>query len=479
MTKESKLGLTVKKENFSEWFTQVIQKAELIEYTDISGCLVFRPNSYAIWEKVKVFFDEKIKNDGVKNAYFPLLIPEKLLNKESKHIEGFSPEVAWVTQTGNTNLKERLAIRPTSETIIYDSYRKWIRSWKDLPLKINQWCNVVRWEFNNPIPFLRTREFLWQEGHTVFATKKEAEAEAKTILKFYVSLFEDLYAVPVLKGRKSDKEKFAGADYTLTVEVILSNGKAVQSATFHHLGQNFSKPFDIKFLDQNEKIAYGWQNSWGVSTRSLGVMFAVHGDDKGLVLPPRVAPNKVVIIPILFKKDKNVVLKASKAIANKLQKYNAILDDREDYSPGWKYNEWELKGIPIRIELGPRDLKNKEVIVVRRDSNKKITIKEKNLVKEVDKLLESIQKDMLNKARKELDKRIIKTANMSALKKVITDQNIALAYWDGTMKSEESIKDQAHGAKILCIPFNQPKKLGKCIFSGKHGKYQVYIAKSY
>jgi len=471
-------GIIVKKdENFSEWYTQVIQKADLIDYSKVSGCLVFKPNSYSLWEEAQKYFDKKIKKDGVKNVYFPLLIPEKLLTKESEHIEGFSPEVAWVTQTGNTKLSERLAIRPTSETIMYDSYSKWIRSWKDLPLRYNQWCSVVRWEFKNPVPFLRTREFLWQEGHTVFATQEEAKKESHKILDFYNDLFEKLYAVPMLKGTKSEKEKFAGADYSLSVETILPNGKAIQGATSHGLGQNFSKSFNIKFLDKNEKNQYAWQNSWGFSTRSLGIMLAVHGDEKGIVLPPKIAPNKVVVVPILFTKTKDEVLKVSTELVKSLKKYAPIHDDREDYSAGWKFNEWELKGIPIRIELGPKDIEKKHVVLVRRDTNEKKFVKLTDLDKEISSTLNDIQKNLFDKAKIFLDNSIVETNSMTDLKKLVNERKLGKANWCGNVDCEENIKNKT-GAKSLNSEFNQKGK-GNCFACEAKAGFVTYFGKSY
>jgi prolyl-tRNA synthetase len=478
MKNKSKEGITVKKaNNFSEWYTQVIQKADLIDYSLVSGCLIFKPNSYAIWEIVKNYFDNLIKKDGVRNAYFPLFIPEKLLNKEKKHVKGFAPEVAWVTEAGNNKLNERLAIRPTSETIMYDSYSKWIRSWKDLPLRYNQWCNVVRWEFKNPVPFLRTREFLWQEGHTVFATKKEAEKEALKILDFYADVYENQYAVPILKGIKSEKEKFAGADFSFSVEALLPNGKAIQGATSHNLGQNFSKVFDIKFLDKNEKVKYAWQNSWGFSTRSIGIALAIHGDDKGLVLPPNIAPNKIVVIPIFFKKNKKEVLKFARDIKNKLKKHGVIFDERENYSPGWKFNEWELKGIPIRIEIGPNDVKNKQVVLVRRDNGVKKIIKINKLISEVNLILDSIQKNLYDKAKKSLKSKIIKVKNIKECKEVINNNKICKVNWCGDVKCEENIKNKT-GSKSLNSEFNG-KFSGKCFACASKAKYVTYFGKSY
>jgi len=368
-------GIRAKKEeNFSEWYIQLIEKAELIEYSPVSGCIILRPTSYAIWESITQFLDKKIKEKGVQNVYFPLLIPENLLKKESKHVEGFSPEVAWVTEAGDSKLNERLAIRPTSETIMYDTFKKWIRSYRDLPLLTNQWANVVRWEFKHSIPFLRTREFLWQEGHTVFATQKESEEHALEMLEDYAKTYEELLAVPVIKGTKTDSEKFAGADITYSIETLLPNGKAIQAATSHCLGQNFSKAFDIKFIDKDEKTKYVYQNSWGFTTRSIGIMIMIHSDNKGLVLPPKVAMNKVVIIPILMEKDKERVIGRTKILKKQLEKYNPILDDRDDIKPGNKFNNYEMKGLPIRIELGPRDLEKNQAVIVRRDTGEKRSV---------------------------------------------------------------------------------------------------------
>lgn len=482
MAKKSKqeAGITVNKsDDFSEWYTQVIQKAELIEYTGVSGCMVIRPLAYEMWEKIQQFFDKEIKKLGVRNAYFPLLIPENLLKKEQDHVEGFTPEVAWVTHTGNSKLKERLAIRPTSETIMYDSYKKWIRSYQDLPLLINQWCNVVRWEFKHPMPFIRTREFLWQEGHTAHADKEGADKEVFKILDLYAKVFEELLAVPVLKGTKSDKEKFAGADYTISVEMMFPDGKAIQGATSHALGQNFAKVFGISFVDKDMKKKYVWQNSWGMSTRILGIMYAIHGDDKGLVIPPKMAPNKVVIVPILFKDTKAKVLKKAKELKKKLEKYDVILDERDDYSPGWKFNEWELKGIPVRLELGPRDLKKGSVMLVRRDTGEKEIVKFSGLDKKIKSVLDDIQKNMFEKAKKFLKSNIVDVKSFAEFKKAIKSGKFVKANWCGKVGCEENIKFETGGAKTLNIPFSQPKKLSKCVYCGKEGKHFLYFGKSY
>jgi len=476
--KKSQEGLTVKKSNFSEWYGQVIQKADLADYSKVSGTIVFKPNSYFMWEKIQEFLDREIKKTGVKNVYFPMFIPDSLFQKEKQHVKGFNPEVAWVTQAGNTKLKEKLAIRPTSETIMYDHYKKWIRSPKDLPLKINQWCNIVRWEFKHPVPFLRTREFLWQEGHNVFETEKEVEKDTLRMLEVYDKTLRELLAIPSLKGKKSEKEKFAGGDYTLSLETMFPNGKAIQCCTSHNLGQNFSKAFDISYLDKNKKKQYVWQNSWGFTTRTIGIMIAIHGDDKGLVLPPKVAPIQVAIVPILFEKDKAKILKKAKEIKSKLKGFEVYLDDREDYSPGWKFNEWELKGVPVRIEIGPKDLAKKQVVLVRRDTLKKEAVKITSLNKKVKQVLEDIQKNLLLKAEKFLKSQIKDAKNLNELKKVIKEGKIAKTNWCGEMGCEDNIKFKTGGAKSLNIPFKQKAK-GNCVQCSKKAKAITYFAKSY
>ena len=401
MEKDRK-GITAEKDEFSEWFTQLMLKADLADYTDVSGCIVFKPASYAIWESIKNEVDIRFNKIGIQNTYFPLLIPEKHLVKEKDHVEGFSPEVAWVTQTGDTKLSERLAIRPTSETIMYPSYSKWIRSHRDLPLKYNQWNNVVRWEFKHPVPFLRTREFLWNEGHTAYANKKEAEKEKDQIIGIYKDICENYLALPSLVGKKSEKEKFAGAVYTYSMEFYMPNGKAIQGPDFHYDGENFAKAYNIKYLDENEEEKFVHQNTFAITTRMLGVMFAVHSDEKGLILPPKIATNQIIIVPIIFEDSKEKVLQESETIMKKLSKYNAFVDSRESHKPGFKFNEWELKGIPIRIEIGPKDIEKKQVVLVRRDNNEKEQVKISELDGKVKITLERIQKNLYEKAQKNL-----------------------------------------------------------------------------
>lgn len=481
MAKKDTKGLTVKKEDFSEWYAQVIQKADLADHSAVSGCIIYKPSSYAIWEKIKEIVDQKLKKIGVKNAYFPLLIPESLLKKEASHIKGFSPEVAWVTHAGDSKLDERLAVRPTSETIMYESYSKWIRSHKDLPLKLNQWNNVVRWEFKHPTPFLRGREFLWNEGHTCFATKEEAEAERDIILNIYRDLCENYLALPSLTGKKSPQEKFAGAEYTISMEFLMPNGKAVQGPDFHHDGQIFSKAFDITFLDRQEKKQYVWQNTWAVTTRMLGVMFAVHGDDLGLVLPPKIAPVQIVIIPILFPETKAKVLQLCQKIKEKLEKsFSLHLDDREDYSPGWKFNEWEIKGIPLRIEIGPNDLKNNKATLVRRDTKEKQSLPLAGIEKEVDLILEQIQKSLYQKAEAFLKKNIVKVSSLPEAKKQIENKKIVFAPWCASPQCEENFKEKT-GAKSLNSPLKPPslQKEQKCFACLKKASAWFYFGRSY
>ena len=476
----SQEGLTVtKSENFSEWYTQLITKAELIEYTDVSGCYILRPRSYAIWEAVQAYFDKKIKADGVKNASFPLFIPESLLTKESEHVEGFAPEVAWVTHGGNSELGERLAVRPTSETIMYAAYAKWIRSYKDLPLRLNQWCSVVRWEFANPTPFLRSREFLWQEGHTAYATQAEAEAEVRTILGFYEDLYREVYAIPTLAGCKAKTETFAGADYSLSLEAFMPNGKAIQACTSHHLGQGFAKAFDVTFTDKEERQQYVWQNSWGLTTRSIGMMLMLHSDDKGLVLPPRVASEKVVLVPILVKGKEDLVLEKATYVCRQLKDFGCFVDDRTAYRPGWKFSEWELKGIPLRLELGPRDLANDSVVAVRRDTGEKVSLPLAQLKKKVDELLSSMQRDLYARAKEFLDASIVAVATWDAFEKAISEQKLVYAPWCTQSSCEEHIKHKLGGVKSLNTPLDAQLTSEKCAHCGEKALAMFYFGRSY
>jgi len=484
--KSKQLGIEVTKtEDFATWYTQTIIKAEMIEYYDISGCYILRPWSFSIWEAIKEFFDAEIKKLGVQNAYFPLFVSEKALCTEKDHLEGFAPEVAWVTKSGKSDLAEPIAVRPTSETIMYPAYSKWIRSHRDLPLKLNQWTNVVRWEFKNPVPFLRTREFLWQEGHTAFATQQEAEEEVLTILDLYRRVYEDLLAVPVIKGRKSEKEKFAGAFFTTTVEAYIPGvGRGIQGATSHCLGQNFAKMFHIEFEDdenlkegEKKKRKFVWQNSWGLTTRTIGIMTMVHGDDKGLVLPPRVAPIQIVIVPIFFGEAEILQAKSHEIAAElKKQGFRVTVDDRTNYNPGWKYNHWELKGVPLRVELGPKDLQNDQVVIVRRDNGVKEAVKLANLTTRVPQLLNDVHNYLFTKASEVRDARCVKVRNWDDFITQLHKGSMILTPWcqqtscEDNVKIRSSAKDEkaeqsnsneqestelTGSAKTLCLPLNQ------------------------
>ncbi|XP_047138951.1 bifunctional glutamate/proline--tRNA ligase isoform X1 [Hydra vulgaris] len=491
--KQSRLGLeATKEESLSDWYSQVITKSELIEYYDVSGCYILRPWAYGIWETIKEFFDQKIKASGVENCYFPMFVSQAALEKEKDHIQDFAPEVAWVTKSGQSELAEPIAIRPTSETVMYPSYAKWIQSYRDLPLRMNQWCNVVRWEFKHPQPFLRTREFLWQEGHTAYANKEEACEEVLEILGYYEQVYTELLAIPVVKGRKTEKEKFAGGDFTTTCEAFISaSGRAIQGATSHHLGQNFSKMFNIVIEDpknpESKEKLFIYQNSWGLTTRSIGVMVMVHGDNKGLVLPPRVANIQVIIVPVGV--TASTTAEKRQEIYDYCNNYEAILkkagirvklDARDNYSPGWKFNHWELKGVPIRIELGPRDIEKNELVAVRRDTGEKISMKQEGCSDEISSLLERIQSDMLARATDQLNSALTVTKSWEEFNSNLDKNKLIQAPFCGGIKCEELIKKESArednadsgapsmGAKSLCIPFKQPAIVTdeKCIHPG-------------
>ena len=474
--KEENQGITTKKsQDFSEWYNEVVIKAELAEHSVIKGFMIIRPRGYAIWENIQEYFNKRIKALGVKNSYFPLLIPEKFFKKEAEHAKGFAPELAWVM---DEEQREKYALRPTSETIIYDSYSKWIRSWRDLPLRLNQWCNVLRWEVKQTKLFLRTREFLWQEGHCVYETEEECDKEALEYLNEYKKLCEGLLAVPVLEGKKTEKERFAGAKTTYTIEALMPDGKALQMGTSHNLGQNFAKAFGIKFLGKDEKEYLPWQNSWGISTRLIGALVMIHSDDKGLVLPPKVAPTQIVIVPIYFD-DKSKIIKKASEVKNMLKSYEVELDDRDGYTPGWKYNEWELKGVPLRIEIGPKDVAKKQVVLVRRDTNEKEFVKLTQLDKKVKETLEDIQNSLFNKAKKFLNSNIAEANNWNEFVRQIKNKKLVKTSFCGDVKCEEGIKENTNGATSRLIPFNQPKKIGKCVKCGKEGKFLVIFGKAY
>ena len=476
-------GITVKKsEDFSEWYTQIITKAELSDYAGIKGFIVFKPYSYEIWENIRKFLDGKLKATGHRNAYFPALIPESYLKKEAEHFSGFVPEVFWVTRTGDNELGEPLAMRPTSETIVCDSYAKWIKSWRDLPVLINLWNSVFRAEIKATKPFLRTSEFLWQEGHTAHATAEDAEKEVRDILEFYRQLVEEQLAIPVLLGTKTESEKFVGAIYTMTMEAMMPDGKALQMGTSHFLGQNFSKPFGIKYLGKDEQDHYVWQTSWGVATRMIGAMVMVHGDDKGLVLPPRVAPIQVVIVPIYYKdEDRDKVLVKAKEIGDLLnsKSISVYLDDRSEYTPGWKFNEWEMKGVPARIEIGPRDVAADQVIISRRDTGQKSAIKMDTLLKETVRILDSVQVHLYEKAKKQFEESIRTVKSYEEFKQILeTKGGFLRACWCGRSGCETKIKDDT-GATVRAVPLKKEEIFAKCIKCGEKAIDVVYFGRAY
>jgi prolyl-tRNA synthetase len=481
MSKPSQEGMTAKKdESFDEWYTQVILKAELADYSPVSGCMVFRPSGYAIWENIQRATDEEFKRAGISNSYFPIFIPERLLKKEAEHVHGFAPEVAWVTQAGGSELDERLAIRPTSETLMYEVVSRWIRSWRDLPLRLNQWNNVVRWEFRHPTPFLRSREFLWNEGHTLFATREEADAEREEIMGIYRRITEEFMALPGYMGRKSKSETFAGAEATYSIEHLLPDGKAIQGPDWHSDGQNFSKAFDIAFVDQNGDKQFAWQNTWAISTREIGVMLAVHSDDRGAIIPPKLSAVQVVLVPIVNDESKEEVLAESKKLMEKLSgHFRALLDDRDHLTPGRKFNEWELKGVPLRIEFGPRDMKAKQAVLVRRDTGGKRAVKLAELAKEVGGELEAIHRSLFERAKKALADSTHEASTLPELKKALAEHGgIVRVPWCGKAECEAKMKE-ATGGKILNMPLDQGQPKAACASCGEAAAHLVNFGKSY
>ena len=481
MSQSSQEGMSAKKQdNFDEWYTQMILKAEIADYSPVSGCLVYRPAGYGIWEAIQSQTDAEFKRAGIQNTYFPLFIPERLLKREKEHVEGFNPEVAWVTEAGDSKLDERLAIRPTSETIMYEVVSRWVRSWRDLPLRLNQWNNVVRWEFRHPTPFLRGREFLWNEGHSMFATREEAESERDQILGIYSKVTEEVLAVAGYVGRKTESEKFAGAEASYSIEFLLPDGKAIQGPDFHFDGQKFSKAFDIGFLDQAGVRQLVYQNTWAISTRMIGVMLAIHGDDRGAVIPPKVAPIQVVVVPIADERSKPKVLPEAKRASEELaHSFRTRLDDRDHLTPGRKFNEWELKGVPLRVEIGPRDLEKGELVLVRRDTAQKRSVRREKLVDEAAGELESIQRDMLARSRKVLSENTHMVSTYEELKEALKEKGgIVRAQWCGSEECEAKLKAET-GAKILNLPLDQHPLDSSCVSCGNPAKVIANFAKSY
>lgn len=475
--KKSLNSITPKSENMSAWYTDVVLNARLADYSPVKGCMIIRPYGYSIWEKIKEILDAEFKRLGHQNAYFPLFIPESFLTKEAEHVEGFAPEVAWVTHGGSEELEERLAIRPTSEAIIGHMYSKWIESYRDLPVLINQWANVVRWE-KVTRPFLRTTEFLWQEGHTAHRTHEEAQEEVMQMLEVYRSFVENDLAVPLVCGKKSQKEKFAGAVNTYTIESLMPDGQALQSGTSHDLGQNFSKAFNIDFLDSDGERKLAWTTSWGISTRIVGGMIMVHGDDCGLRLPPQIAPIQAVVIPIIYKQSEEIVQKAQQ-LHQRLQKISirSHIDAREEFKPGWKYSEYEMMGVPLRIEIGKRDLEKQQVCIVRRDTGEKIFIPETELEEKAQSLLNEIQKNLFEQAKKHLIEKTLKAATIEETVEIIKQKkSMADVVWCGSEECEENFKTEA-GASIRC--FNDHEIDGNCVVCNKPGHTRVFVARAY
>ena len=477
MAKDKKLveQITSMEEDFAQWYTDVVLKADLIDYTSVKGCMVIKPAGYAIWELIQKQLDERFKATGVENVYLPMFIPESLVQKEKDHVEGFAPEVAWVTHGGLNQLQERLCVRPTSETLFCDFYKNEVESYRDLPKVYNQWCSVVRWE-KETRPFLRSREFLWQEGHTAHATAEEAEERTIQMLNLYADFCEEVLAIPVVRGRKTEKEKFAGAEATYTIEALMHDGKALQSGTSHNFGDGFAKAFGIQYTSKDNKLEYVHQTSWGMTTRLIGAIIMVHGDNSGLVLPPRVAPTQVMIVPVMQKKEG--VLEKAAELKEKLSAYRVKVDD-SDKNPGWKFAEQEMRGIPLRVEIGPRDIEANKALIVRRDTSEKIEVSLDEIDAKVGELLESIQKDMYNKALNHREENTHAATTWEEFTNIIENkQGFIKAMWCGETECEEAIKEET-GASTRCMPFAQETLGDVCVHCGKPAKKMVYFGRAY
>ncbi len=486
----SEYGITPRSEDFSQWYLDIVLKAELADYSPVRGCMVIRPNGYAIWEKIQRTLDRMIKETGHRNAYFPLFIPESFLKKEAEHVEGFAPECAVVTHGGGKQLEEALMVRPTSETIMYHMYAKWIKSYRDLPLLINQWANVVRWELRTRL-FLRTTEFLWQEGHTAHATEEEAEEETRKMLEVYRTFAEDYMAVPVVSGKKTEREKFAGALRTYSIEAMMQDGKALQAGTSHNLGQNFARAFEVKFQDENQQWRYCWQTSWGVSTRLVGALIMAHSDDNGLILPPRLAPLEVVIVPI-WKSDEEQarVLEYAEKLKQDLSgRFSVHLDDRDQFKPGWKYAEWELKGVPVRLEVGPRDLAAGKAVIVRRDNRAKQPVAVDRLGTAIGETLEALQRDLFERALAFREEHTRHIDDYDEFKRFMEETpGFSWSHWCGSPECEEQVAADTK-ATIRTVPFDSSEGIatpgapapepGRCIYCGKESPRRVLWARAY
>lgn len=478
MAKNKKLveAITSMNEDFPQWYTDIVKKAELIDYSSVKGCMIIRPYGYAIWENIQKDLDTRFKATGHENVYMPMFIPESLLQKEKEHVEGFAPEVAWVTHFGEEKLTEKLCVRPTSETLFCEHYAKIIQSYNDLPKLYNQWCSVVRCE-KTTRPFLRTTEFLWQEGHTVHATAEDAQEETLRMLNIYASHCEEILAIPVIKGQKTEKEKFAGAKATYTIESLMHDGKALQSGTSHNFGDNFAKAFKIQYTDKTGKLQYVHETSWGMTTRLIGAVIMVHGDDNGLVLPPKIAPIQVVIIPIA--QHKEGVIEKAEQIKERLSSLTRVKLDSSDKMPGWKFAEYEMKGVPIRLEIGPKDIENNQCVLVRRDTMEKITISLDDVEKEIAELLARIQEDMLERARNSRDIKTYEAKTMEEFVDIVENKpGFIKAMWCGERECEDKLKDLT-SATSRCIPFGQEQISDTCVCCGKEAKHMVYWGKAY
>lgn len=477
MAKDKKLveQITSMEEDFAQWYTDVVTKAGLIDYTSVKGCMVLKPAGYAIWELIQSQLDARFKETGVENVYLPMFIPESLLQKEKDHVEGFAPEVAWVTHGGLNPLQERMCVRPTSETLFCDFYAKDIQSYRDLPKVYNQWCSVVRWE-KETRPFLRSREFLWQEGHTAHATAEDAEARTIQMLNVYADFCEQVLAMPVIKGRKTDKEKFAGAEATYTIEALMHDGKALQSGTSHNFGDGFAKAFGIQYTDKENKLQYVHQTSWGMTTRLIGAVIMVHGDDSGLVLPPRVAPTQVMIVPIMQKKEG--VLEKAAELKDMLKAYRVKVDD-SDKNPGFKFAEQEMRGIPLRVEVGPKDIEAGQAVVVRRDTREKYVVPFAELEAKIGEILEKMQEDMFNRALAHREENTHTATNWDEFTDILEKKSgFIKGMWCGDQECEIAIKDKT-GATTRCMPFEQENLGEVCVHCGKPAKKMVYFGKAY
>lgn len=480
MTKE--LGITVKKSfDFSDWYTQCVLKSGIADYSPSKGFIVLRPYGYAIWEIIKEILDNELKRTGHKNGFLPVLIPESLLTKEKDHFDGFMPEVFWVTRSGDCDLGEKLAVRPTSETLAYSMFSKWISSYRDLPLKLNFWNSALRAEIKSTKPLIRNSEFLWQEGHTAHTDESDAEKEVKMILDVYKYLIEEYLAIPTISGLKSDKEKFVGAKYTTSLESLMADGKVLQMATSHNLGQNFSKPFEIKFLDKDTNEQFVWQTSWGISWRVIGALIMVHGDDKGLILPPKISPTQVIIVPIYKDQSREVVKQKAYELEKKLKDFNirAFTDDRDEYTSGWKFNDWEMKGVPLRANIGLRDIQDNQVELIRRDTKERFYVKEKEFVNQTLSILQRIQSNLLDSAKKHLQTNTRTAASLAELLSVLdATGGFVACSWCGKRECEDLVKEKTT-ADIRILPFNPKNNVSTCIACGNQGTIEVYFGRAY